>query len=316
MGIRRMQKEGKKGFTFNLSSKGVDDPTKEEILVLTENKGVSKRFIYIVIAGFLVLIAVLAWSYHDLQKTLNAVNRSGSEVLEELARELNGKIAQLSQQMADQKSATQNRLMSIDASIKSINAVLTEIKANKSNKTEVAVAIEEIQNSIALLRKNAEIMNLGINDLAGKADSTISSIKKAQAVIQQNRQDIEMLNAKSVDHATLEAALNKEREFNQENMAHATEALFSEIASLQKAVKALTGKPNGAVRTDTVQPPNAAAPSDIPATDNTVKQKQPSTPSDNPPAENTLQPQKTQPSDDSSTQNAEKDLELETKTRE
>ncbi len=259
-----MEKQGKKGFKIGLNTSHAHDDTEKEILVLTEKKQTATPFMCIVLAGFIILGGTLVWGYYDLRKALNAINTSGSAEIEDLSRDLNSKMFDLLQNLADQKSATQNRLDDIDGAIKAITADLAEIKTNKSDKPEVAAGISEIQTSLEAINKNAEAMSQSINDLIGKADSTISSIKKAQAVIQQNRQDIEMLDAKSIDHATFETALKKEREFNQENMAHATEALFSEIASLQKAVKALTDNSNGADKTDAAKPKKNQTPAENP----------------------------------------------------
>lgn len=190
----------------------------------------------IVFLGFLVIGIVMVWIYYDIQDRLQTINASGTEEVAQLSREVNNKIEDINNQLSTTEQSMQKALSDI-----------------KSNIEDTDSRIDKLQASLASFEKNLGSLNQNFDPLKdqvqklgqglGKIEETAQTLQEDQTRIHNRLEDhsaeIAKLSETMVEQETLNKTLKKEREFYKQNMAHATEALFSEVASLQDNLKTM-----------------------------------------------------------------------------
>jgi len=195
--------------------------------------------IFLLFLGFLVLGAGMAWFYYDIQDRLQTINTSGSEEIAELSRQLNEQIADISNQVSALEKSLQK-----------------EVETLKSSITDTSSRIDKLQAGMAAFEKNLgsleqnfspienQTQKLG-SDIENLKDTT-RKLKTDQSEIQnqlgEQSEKIQMVSDIMVDQETLDKALEKEREANKQNMAHATETLFSELAAYGDKLKTMRSR--------------------------------------------------------------------------
>ncbi|RLB77607.1 MAG: hypothetical protein DRH24_15960, partial [Deltaproteobacteria bacterium] len=126
--------------------------------------------------------------------------------------------------------------------LKKLTLSVSAIQTGKLDKKDLAAAIKGIQTDLAPLQ---ELMNRFNKQLTGLSDETNKlsvSLNKVQTGVLNNKKEISTLDATHIDQVYFDQELKKEREFNQQNMAHSSETLFSEIAMLHRRIKDMEKK--------------------------------------------------------------------------
>jgi prefoldin subunit 5 len=191
----------------------------------------------VVLFAIVVIGAMLVWIFYHLQNQIQTINKEGTAGISGLSREFNDKLSVLSRQFSDQKKQNHDLFTNIKIQLKELNTAISSIQANASTKKELEVAINQIQQSVNPLKKTVESLNEQLNDIVKQTKKITTGLNKIQTGVLNNTHEISTLDAIQVDRTEFEAALKKERDFHQGNIAHTTETLFSEIATIQKRIK-------------------------------------------------------------------------------
>lgn len=265
MGIKMTDTETKK-FKIDLSAPLSDElPADAPIPTLPRGVDAGRRPMLLILIGIVVMGAAFVWGYYDLRKILHAVGKSGSMEITVLAEHVTETLAEVSKQLADQKTVFQTDMSRMEDQLKTIETAAADLQTRKADQSDLKTTTGRITAAADALKKDIDNLRQRIDLLSSQTETAISDISKAQSAIGNNLQQIEKRAASSVDKDMLDAALTSEREIIQQNMAHASETLFSSIASLQQAVKDLH------VRVDEVTRSAAAKPAP-------EKQEKPGTP--------------------------------------
>lgn len=192
--------------------------------------------ILILFLGFLVLGGTVAWIYYDLQDRLRMINTSGSEELNQLSREVSTKFSDINNQLTVLSQSMQKALADIKTDISDTN--------NRIDKLQASIATFEknlgsLKQTIDPLKERVRNLGADLGEMSETAKNFKDNQSDIQSRLQAHSKEIEKLSETMVDKAMLDNALKKEREYNKENMAHATEALFSEVASFQDQLKTM-----------------------------------------------------------------------------
>lgn len=240
MGIEMPDTETKK-FKIDLNAPLPDElPADAPIPTLPKvGDNAARRPILIILISIVVLGAAFIWGYYDLRKILHAVGKSGSMEISVLSEQINETLEEVTKQIADQKTAFQTDMSRMGAQIKTLETAVADLKNKKAEQSDLKAATGRITAAVDALKKDIDNLRQRIDLLSAQTETTVSDISKAQKAIENNLGQIEKRTASSVDNNMLDAALQSERKIIQQNMAHASETLFSEIAALQKAVKFL-----------------------------------------------------------------------------
>jgi len=185
---------------------------------------------------FLALGGAVAWIYYDIQGRLQMINTSGSKEVNQLSREVNTKFSDINNQLTLLSQSMQNTLADIKTDISDTN--------NRIDKLQASIASFEknlgnLKQTIDPLKEQMRNLGADIGEINEKTKNFRDSQSDIQSRLQAHSKAIEKLSETMVDKAILDKALKKEREFNKQNMAHATEALFSEVASFQDQLKTM-----------------------------------------------------------------------------
>ena len=200
------------------------------------------RSMVVILFAVMAFGVILVWMYYHFQNKIQTINTKGSEGIADLTMEFNDKMSFLSDQLSDQKKATQILLANLNQELKNLNAIVSSIQTDKPSKKELELVIDEINKSITPLQKRVETLNDQLSDLNKQAERITINLNKVQTGVLNNKKEISTVDAIQVDRTEFEAALKKEREFHEDNIAHASEALFSEIAALRQKIKEINTK--------------------------------------------------------------------------
>jgi len=193
--------------------------------------------------GFLVLALVLGYIYYDIQDRMQTINTSGSEEVARLSRELSNNMADLENQLAALKKATQKQVDDARAGLENTDSRVNQLQERM---TAFEKNIGSLQKALNPLKKQVEQLDEKMSGLI----QTSRSIEQAQGGIQDELDEhsdtlktlsaeLDSVSGERVSPDMLNQALEKEREFYKENMAHTTETLFSEISSLKEDMRRL-----------------------------------------------------------------------------
>lgn len=196
-------------------------------------------FMVVVLFAVVVFGALIVWAFYHLQNQIHTINREGTAGIAELSQEFNDQLSVFSRQFLDQKKETSDLFINIKIQLKKLNSTMSSIQTKTSTKKELDVAIGGIKQSITPLQVSVENLNTQLNDMVNQTKKITTQLNKIQTGVLNNNQEISTLDAIQIDRTEFEAALKKEREFHEGNIAHTTETLFSEIAALQIKLKAI-----------------------------------------------------------------------------
>lgn len=239
MGIEMADDELKK-FRIDLSTSVSDDLSADMTMPDKPKRVETARRPMVVLLIFIVIIGlVFVWGYHDLRKNLHAVDTTGSTEISVLSDQIDEAFEEVKARMADRDTAFQAEISRMEAHLKTVESAVGDAQTQKVDKSELKAATGQILTVIESVKKDMEEIRRQVDQLALKTESAIGSLGTVRSDIEENIQQIEKLSVKGVDKDALEAALKAEREFIQQNMAHASETVFSQIASLKQALSDL-----------------------------------------------------------------------------
>ena len=196
----------------------------------------SNSALFILFLGFLVIAVALVWFYYDIQDRLQTINASGTEEVARLSSEVDTKFAEINNQLSTLAKTLQNDMYKIKSDIRDTNSQIDKLQAS----------IASFEQNLGSLKQNIPALKEQVQKMGselGEVYDTAQNFKQSQAEIQgrlkAHSESIQTLSEAMVSQDALDKALQKEREFNKQNMAHATEALFSEVASFQDKMKTM-----------------------------------------------------------------------------
>lgn len=222
-----------------------DDPDEvaETIDPVTEPSNPSpKAWMLFGISALVVFGGLLVFLYYNLNNKIQTINTRGSAGIANLSQELNDKLGEFSLQISTQQETTRTIVADIDTRLKAVSALISAIKSDKLDKKELADITKKLQNEISPLHKSVTELKEQLIRINEETLQIAENQKKIQTGVLNNKKEISTLDAIHVDREYFDKELQKEREFNQQNMAHASETLFSEIATLHQLIKDLENK--------------------------------------------------------------------------
>lgn len=239
MGIE-MADDHQKKFKIDLNAPVPEDLSTEMPMperpkeIDTGRRPMAALLICVVLMGLLFV-----WGYYDLRKTLHTVDTTGSTEISVLSGQIDEEFGVMKAQMAERDAAFQAEISRMETQIKTVKSAVGDAQTQKADKSELKAAIGQISPVIDSIKKDIEAIRHHVDQLALQTESAMGGIGMVRSDIEKNLQQIEKLSANVVDTVALEAALAAEREFIQQNMAHSSETLFSQIASLKQALSDL-----------------------------------------------------------------------------
>lgn len=193
--------------------------------------------------GFLVLILVIGYIYYDIQDRIQTINTSGSEEVARLSSELSNNMVTMENQLTAIKKASQKQMAGIRSDLEQgqdrIDEFQTRMAALEKN-------IDNLQQTLEPLEEQGQ----QLSEKIAAIEQTSQSIKKTQSAIEsqldEHSEEIETLSQelhsipeKQVTPEMMEEAIKAERQSYKENIAHTTETLLSEIATVKENLQGL-----------------------------------------------------------------------------
>lgn len=232
-------------FKINLHADDPDDDPNSTVAFVKQAKPSTKTkktpFILIVFA-FIAFGGILAFFFFHLNNKILAINTRGSAGISTLSNEINDRFSDISHQFYIQQETTSALLANLEAQLKKLNSSVSSIQTVKLDKKDLGVAVNRIQKNVAPLAESIKALNEHIVRINEESQVITKNMNKMQTGVLNNKKEISTLDAIHIDRIFFEQELKKEREFNQQNMAHASEALFSEISTLHQLIKDMEKK--------------------------------------------------------------------------
>jgi len=229
-------------FKIDLHAGDPDDVLDTTIAFDKQTKPSAKASILFVLFVFILLGGIFVFLYYNLNTKIQAINTRGSAGIANLSDEFNNKLFELSQQFSDQRESSQALFSDLNTQLKKINSSIFAVQTGKLDKKDMATAIKDMQESLVPLQESIRKFNEQLSGIADETKQTTVTLNKIQTGVLNNKKEISTLDAIHIDQVYFDQELKKEREFNQQNMAHASETLFSEIAMLHQHIKDLEKK--------------------------------------------------------------------------
>lgn len=234
------------GLDASESQAGASEPPKEpgkQKKTTRKAKKSRDTAMFIVFLGFLILLVAIGWLYYDINERLRTINKSGSEEVARLSQEMGSKFQTLDNQITAVKKANEKQIASLetkleetDGRLKKLQSGITGFETTLGNlKEDLDPLKNELQQSgqkMADLRETARSIQNRQTDIESRIETNATKIQKLTDKLQ-------TLSEARVSPDMLEKAMKEERAFYEKNTAHATEALFSEIASLKEQIRTL-----------------------------------------------------------------------------
>lgn len=198
----------------------------------------------LVVAFFFAIAVVLiaVGLYYHLNKQIQAINARGSAGIASLSEETSAKLLEFGTQLSDQKNLFQQKLDDADARLKKINAAVAAVQTGKPDKKETDAAIAKITSSLEPLRQSIADWEGKLAKISEEARILTEALDKTRSEVSRLQKEIVGFSETYVDRTFFAQEMKNEREFNQQNMAHASETLFSEISALSRQFKEMEKK--------------------------------------------------------------------------
>ncbi len=234
--------DDKREFKINLRAGNPDDDLNSTVAFGKQAKQSTKASILFVLLAFIVFGGILFFLYYNLNSKIQTINTRGSAGIASLSNELNDKLTDFSQQFSGQQETTRALLSDLESQLKKLNSSVSAIQSSKLDKKDLDSTIKWIQDDLAPLQKSIKQFDEQLTGIHDETKRLTVSLNKVQTGVLNNKKEISTLDAIHIDRDYFDQEVKKEREFNQQNMAHASEALFSEIATLHKLIKDIEKK--------------------------------------------------------------------------
>jgi prefoldin subunit 5 len=254
-------------FKINLHADDPDDDLNSTVAFVKHTKPkpsakVKKAPFLFIILAFIAFGGILAFFYYHLNNKILAINTRGSTGISTLSNEINDRFSDISHQFYIQQETTGAFLADLEAQLKKLNSSISAIQAGKLDKKDLKEAINGIQKDVAPLTESIKAINGHIARINEETQIITKNLDKVQTGVLNNKKEISTLYATHIDRVYFVQELKKEREFNQQNMAHASETLFSEISTLHQRIKEMEKK-LGEITESSSKKTNTKLPSEI-----------------------------------------------------
>jgi hypothetical protein len=226
-------------FKINLHADDPDDAPNRTVAFVKQKPSTKTKktpFLFIVLA-FIAFGGILAFFYYHLNSKILAINTRGSAGITTLSNEINDRFSDISHQFYIQQETTGALLADLEAQLTKLNSSISTIQTVKLDKKDLKETVNGIQKGIAPLTESIRTLNEQIARINEETQSITKNMNKVQTGVLNNKKEISTLDAIHIDRVYFEQEMKKEREFNQQNMAHASEALFSEMSTLHHLIK-------------------------------------------------------------------------------
>ncbi len=230
-------------FKIDLHAKDPDDDDLNRTVAFDKQaKPSAKASILFVVVALIIFGGILFFLYYNLNSKIQTINTRGSAGIDSLSNEFNTKLSDFLQQFATQTQTFQARLSDLDTQLKKLNASVSTIQTSKVDKKDLVETIQEIKKDFSPLQESIIALNEQVSGIKNEAKRMDVNLNKIQTGVLNNKKEISTLDAIHIDQVYFDQEMKKEREFNQQNMAHASETLFSEMAMLHQRIKDLEKK--------------------------------------------------------------------------
>jgi len=200
---------------------------------------------FIVFLGFLIILVAIGWLYYDINERLKTINESGSEEVARLSQEMSGKFQTLDNQIAAVKKANRKQLSSLETKLEDTDNRLNKLQSGLSAYETTLGSLKKELNALQQSGQKMADLRETAQSLRTRQADIESRLETHAAKIQTLTDKLQTLTESRVSKDMLDKALKEERAFYKENTAHATETLFSEIASLKKQIQTLQSSMEG-----------------------------------------------------------------------
>ncbi len=232
--------EERKGFKFNLDAPLSADEKNGAKPAGRSNTGA----LVLLLIGFVIVGTLTVWMYYHFHERLDAVNSMGSAEIANISGQLNREMSEVSGQMNDQYKLLQKQTENLEGGIKQLSQSVAAIDKSKPDKKELETALARIQSLSSDISKQFDELKRQSQTLSSTVATLADQMQNDHGDIGKNAAGIEKITGNYVNKETLETTLAKEREFYSKNMAHATEALFNEIAMFNETINKLSDRVN------------------------------------------------------------------------
>lgn len=231
-----------RGFKINLHSDEADDAFISPESGMEKPKRPLKKSWMLILFFGMAAVLVVGGVYYHLNTKIQAINARGSAGIASLSEETNAKLLEFGALLFDQKKQLQQQGDELNVRLKKLDTSIAAIQTGKPDKKEMDAAIAQFTKDLNPLRQSINAWDEKLVKITEEIRLIAEALEKTRAEMSQTQKKISGLNEIYMDRAQFAQEMKNEREFNQQNMAHATETLFSEIASLNQRIKDLENK--------------------------------------------------------------------------
>ncbi|RJP94426.1 MAG: hypothetical protein C4518_03250 [Desulfobacteraceae bacterium] len=189
-----------------------------------------------VLLAFMVLGITLVWMYYHFSTQMESVNMEGSSGIASLSSEFTNKMSEMSQELLDQKNATQALLTDVENKVAKLKSAVSSLQSNKSDKKEMDTAVNGIKKTITPIQGSLTQLEKQLNTINQKTESVAANLKQIENSVKNNKAEISKFNENRLDKTYVDQQIKKEREFNQQKLTLSSESLLKEIASLETKI--------------------------------------------------------------------------------
>jgi len=189
-----------------------------------------------VLFAFMAFGIILVWMFYHFSTRLEAINTEGSSGIASLSSEFTDKVSGMSQQILDQKQATQALLTDLKNQVAKLKTLVSSLKTGKADTKDMEAAVNGIKKTITPFQASLAQLEEQLNAINRKTENIATSLKQIENSVSNNTSDISRLNENRIDKGYVDQQLKKERELHQQKMSAASESLLNEIASIETKI--------------------------------------------------------------------------------
>ena len=227
----------KREFKINLDAVEPDDDFRTSRI---EKKPVKQSVRYtpslVVLFAFMVLGITLVWMYYHFSTRLEAINMEGSSGIASLSSEFTDQVSGMSQQILDQKQATQALLTDLENQVTKLKSSVSSLKTGKADLKDMDAAVNGFKKTIAPLQGSLAQLEEQLNTINRKTENVSVSLKQIENIVSNNTSDISKLHENRIDKGYVDQQIQKERELHRQKLSASSESLLKEIASIETKI--------------------------------------------------------------------------------
>ena len=189
-----------------------------------------------VLLAFMALGILLVWMFYHFSTRLEAINTEGSSGIASLSSEFRDKVSEMSQQILDQKQATQTLVTDMKNQVAKLKTSVSSLKTDKADIKDMEAAVNGIKKTITPFQGSLAQLEEQLNTINRKTENVAASLKKIENSVSNNTSDINRLNENRIDKGYVDQQLKKERELHQQKLSASSESLLNEIASIETKI--------------------------------------------------------------------------------